>query len=60
MGYTLEVLSSKITSASLAMLKKMSNDMQYSIVTNSHITFNYIHIKFWVVCDAMVLDPSSI
>ena len=29
--------------------------MWYGIVANSHIAFNYIHIKFWVVCDAMVL-----
>ena len=46
-------------SASLVVLKKISNDMQYGIVTNSHITFNYINIKVWVVCDAMVLDSSQ-
>ena len=46
-------------SASLVVLKKISNDMQYGIVTNSHITFNYINIKVWVVCNAMVLDSSQ-
>ena len=46
MGYTLEGLSSKITSTSLDVLQKMSNGMRYDIVTNSHIAFNYIHTKF--------------
>ena len=46
MGYTLERLSTKITNVSLAVLQKMSNGMQYGIVTNSHIAFNCIHIKF--------------
>ena len=59
MGYTLEGLSTKITSASLAVLQKMSNDMWYGIVTNSHIEFNYILMKFWVVCDAMVLGMKT-
>ena len=45
MGYTLKGLYFKIMSASLVVLKKISNDMQYGIVTNSHITFNYINIK---------------
>ena len=36
---------SKITSTSLGVLQKMSNSMQYDIVINSHIAFNYIHIK---------------
>ena len=59
MGYTLEGLSSKITSVFLAVLQKMSSSMRYGIVTNSHIAFNYIHIKFWGVCDAMVLGMKT-
>ena len=43
-------------SISLVVLLKMSNSMRYNVVTNSHIALNYIHIKFWVVNDAMVLD----
>ena len=44
---------------SLVVLHKMSNGMWYVIVTNSHIAFNYIHIKFWVVNDAMVLGMKT-
>ena len=46
-------------SISLVVLPKMSNSMRYNVVTNSHIAFNYIHIKFWVVNDAMVLDMKT-
>ena len=33
--------------------------MWYGIITNSHIAFNYIHIKIWVACDAMVLGMKT-
>ena len=46
-------------STSLVVLQKMSNGMWYYIVINSHIAFNYIHIKFWVVNDAMVLGMKT-
>ena len=46
MGYTLKGLYFKIMSASLVVLQKMSNDMWFGIVTNSHIALNYILIKF--------------
>ena len=40
-------------------VKEKFKAMWYGIVTNSHIAFNYIHIKFWVVYDAMVLDMKT-
>ena len=46
MGDTLEGLTSKIMNASLDVLQKMSNDMRFGIVANSHIALNYILIKF--------------
>ena len=40
-------------------VKEKFKAMWYGIVTNSHIAFNCIHIKFWGVCDGMVLGMES-